>query len=56
VVFAPGAAEQRVLGNDMMSRQRLNEVVQASFLAAGARAATPAVSDLIRRAREAANR
>jgi len=50
VVFAPGPAEQRVMGNDMMSRQRLNEVVQESFLAAGARAATPAVSALIWRA------
>jgi NTE family protein len=50
VVFAPGAAEQRVMGNDMMSRRRLNEVVQGSFFAAGARAATPAVAELIRRA------
>jgi NTE family protein len=56
VVFAPGATEQRVMGNDMMSRSRLNEVVQASFLGAGARAATPAVADLIREAREAGNR
>src|SRR4051812_15780295 len=53
VVFAPGAAEQLVMGNDMMSRNRLNEVVQASFLTAGQRAATPAVVDLIRRAAEA---
>jgi NTE family protein len=56
VVFAPGAAEQQVMGNDMMSRARLNEVVQRSFLEVGARAAAPAVSDLIRRAREAGNR
>src|SRR4051795_3232085 len=53
VVFAPGAAEQLVMGNDMMSRNRLNEVVQASFLTAGQRAATPAVVDLIRMAAEA---
>jgi NTE family protein len=50
VVFTPGAAEQRVMGNDMMSRQRLDEVIQQSFLAAGARAATPAVAHLVRRA------
>jgi NTE family protein len=56
VVFAPRAAEQQVMGNDMMSRHRLNEVVQKSFLEAGARAAAPAASDLIRRAREAGNR
>ena len=55
VVFAPGAAEQRAMGNDMMSRRRLNEVVQRSFLGAGARAATPAVSEVVRRAREAGN-
>jgi NTE family protein len=49
VVFAPGAREQQVMGNDMMSRDRLNEVIQESFLAAGRRAATPGVVDLIRR-------
>ena len=40
LVFAPGAAEQGVMGDDMMSRLRLNEVIQQSFLA-GARAARP---------------
>jgi NTE family protein len=50
VVFAPGAAEQRVMGNDMMSRHDLNAVIQQSFLAAGAYAATPQVSELIRAA------
>jgi NTE family protein len=50
VVFAPGAAEQQVMGNDMMSRDRLNEVIQQAFLAAGAHAATPDVARLIRRA------
>jgi NTE family protein len=53
VVFAPGAREQQVMGNDMMSRNRLNEVIQESFLATGRRAATPAVVDLIRKAAEA---
>jgi NTE family protein len=50
VVFAPGGAEQQVMGNDMMSRKRLNEVVQESFLSAGRRAATPGVVGLIRMA------
>lgn len=50
VVFAPGAAEQRAMGNDMMSRQALGGVIQPSFLAAGAHAATPEVSDLLRAA------
>ncbi|MGY1680836.1 patatin-like phospholipase family protein [Geodermatophilus sp. SYSU D01176] len=50
VVFAPGAAEQRAMGNDMMSRRNLNEVISQSFLAAGAHAATPEVADLIRAA------
>jgi NTE family protein len=50
VVFAPGAEEQRVMGDDMMSRNRLNEVIQEAFLAAGRYAATPAAADLIRRA------
>ncbi|MGK5114869.1 patatin-like phospholipase family protein [Geodermatophilus sp. CPCC 205506] len=48
VVFAPGAAEQRVMGNDMMARERLHEVIRESFLAAGRRAAGPGVVDLIR--------
>ena len=48
VVFAPGADEQEALGDDMMSRDRLNEVIQRSFIAAGAHAATPAVADLLR--------
>lgn len=50
VVFAPGPGEQQVMGNDMMSRNRLNEIIQRSFFDAGALAATPAVADLIRRA------
>jgi NTE family protein len=52
VVFAPGAGEQRVMGDDMMSRNRLPEVIQESFLAAGRQAATPAAAQLIRRATE----
>jgi NTE family protein len=52
VVFAPGAGEQRVMGDDMMSRDHLNEVIQESFLAAGRQAATPAAAEFIRRAAE----
>ena len=50
VVFAPGADEQEVMGKDMLSRDRLSEVIQQAFLAAGAQAAEPDVADLIRRA------
>src|SRR4051795_5660497 len=50
VVFAPGAREQQLMGNDMMARNRLNEVIRESFLTAGQRAATPALVDLIRMA------
>jgi len=50
VVFTPGPAEQQAMGNDMMSRRRLDEVIQHSFLTAGAYAATPGVAELIRRA------
>ena len=50
VVFAPGAREQQVMGNDVMSRARLDEVIRESFLAAGRQAAVPEVRDLIRRA------
>jgi NTE family protein len=53
VVFAPGAAEQEVMGDDMMSRHRLDEVIQQSFLATGGQAARPEVSGLIRAAAEA---
>ncbi len=50
VVFSPGAAEQVVMGDDMMARHRLDEVIQQSFLAAGAHAARPEVRELIRTA------
>ena len=50
VVFSPGPGEQQVMGTDMMSRRRLDEVIQQSFLTAGAYAATPEVAGLIRRA------
>lgn len=48
LVFAPGAAEQEVMGDDMMSRDRLNEVIQQSFLRAGARASGSRARRLLR--------
>lgn len=48
LVFAPGPAEQAVMGNDFMARHRLDEVIQQSFLAAGAHAAAPQVRDALR--------
>jgi NTE family protein len=56
VVFAPGAAEQAVMGEDMMSRHRLDEVIQQSFLAAGAFAARPEVAEVVRTAAAAGRR
>jgi NTE family protein len=50
VVFAPGPTEQEVMGDDMMSRHRLDEVIQQSFLAAGAYAARPGIAEIIRTA------
>jgi NTE family protein len=50
VVFSPGPAEQEVMGDDMMARHRLDEVIQQSFLAAGEHAARPDVGELIRAA------
>jgi NTE family protein len=47
VVFEPGAVEQQVMGDDMMSRERLPEVIQQSFLGAGARAAEPEVTEVL---------
>jgi NTE family protein len=48
LVFRPGRAEQEVMGDDMMSRDRLNEIIQRSFLGAGARAAGPRARRLLR--------
>ena len=50
VVFTPGPAEQAVMGDDMMARHRLDEVIQQSFLAAGAHASRPEVAELVRTA------
>jgi len=48
VVFTPGWGEQQVMGTDMMSRERLDEVIQQSFLTAGAYAGTSEVAALFR--------
>jgi NTE family protein len=48
LVFRPGAAEQEVMGDDMMSRDHLSEVIQRSFVEAGARAAGPRARRLLR--------
>jgi len=48
LVFSPSDAEQEVMGDDMMSRARLSEVIQQSFLGAGARAASPRARRLLR--------
>ena len=50
VVFTPGAGEQEAMGTDMMSRARLDEVIQQSFLTAGASAASAEVAALLRSA------
>ncbi|UOY02365.1 patatin-like phospholipase family protein [Blastococcus sp. PRF04-17] len=54
VVFQPGPAEQAVMGDDMMSSERLDQVIQQAFLGAGARAAEPEVAEALRMAAEAA--
>ena len=38
------------MGNDVMSREHLQELIQSSFLAAGRYAATPSVGEVIRTA------
>ena len=45
----PGDAEQQLIGNDFMSSAHVAQIVQASFLAAGAHAATPEVRALFHR-------
>jgi NTE family protein len=53
LLFAPGPAEQAVMGNDYMSGRRLSDVIQQSYLAAGAQAATPAAREILQTAGEA---
>ncbi len=47
VVFRPGPAEQAVMGNDFLSRNRVDDIVRESFLAAGGYAARPEIRDLL---------
>ena len=48
VVFRPDADVLAAMGDDFMARTRVDEIVQQSFLSAGAYAATPAVSKTLR--------
>lgn len=47
VVFRPGEEEQELMGNDFMAGDRVHELVQASFLEAGAYAAAPETRRLL---------
>ncbi len=47
IVFRPGRAEQEVMGNDFMARDRVDEIVQQAFLGAGAYAARPEIRELL---------
>jgi NTE family protein len=49
VVFQPSPAEQQVIGNDYMARDRVTEIIQRAFSAASAHAARPQVRDLLSR-------
>ena len=47
VVFRPGPAEHEAMGNDLMARERVDQVVQQAFLGAGSYAARPEVRELL---------
>jgi NTE family protein len=47
VTFSPGEAEQEVMGNDFMASGTVADIVQQSFLAAGAHAAEPGIRELL---------
>ncbi len=47
LVFRPGRLEQKVMGNDFMARDHVDEIVQESFLAAGAYAARAEVREVL---------
>jgi NTE family protein len=52
IVFRPGPEEQAVMGDDFMSRERVDKIVQQAFLAAGHYAAArPDLRDLLTLAR-----
>ncbi len=47
VVFRPGPAEQQTMGNDMMARDRIDQIVQQAFLDAGSYAARPEIREVL---------
>ena len=47
ITFRPGRAELAAMGNDFMARDRVDRIVQESFLGAGAYAARPEVRELL---------
>lgn len=47
VVFRPGKAEQEAMGNDFLSAERVDHIVQESFLASGAYAAESPLRDIL---------
>ena len=49
VVLRPGRQEQQVMGNDFLSRHRLEEIVQQSFFSTGAYTAKPEVRETLLR-------
>lgn len=53
VTFRPGRAEQAVMGNDFMSADRVEKIVQEAFLAGGSHAATTGLPDALRASRAA---
>ncbi|GAA2143868.1 hypothetical protein GCM10009844_16760 [Nocardioides koreensis] len=47
IVFRPGRAELQAMGNDFMARDRVDQIVQESFLGAGSYAAQPEMRALL---------
>ena len=47
LTFRPGQAELEAMGNDFMARDRVDEIVQESFLGAGSYAAQPEIRALL---------
>jgi len=47
ITFRPGRAELAAMGNDFMARDRVDRIVQESFLGAGAYAARPEIRTLL---------
>jgi len=47
VVFRPGPAEQQAMGNDLMARDRIDQIVQQAFLDAGSYAARPEIREVL---------